>query len=169
MCVLLAENCLSFCLVAPSATPNLAAFDASFEGPYVKMPHLNAHTLTYRDRAKAVADYGFLGYAVIRKLVTCDTCDDLLAEAQRSKDFGTIFNADTKSKESPQITRAAAKAGPDADALMQSVHRLLEDMLIIGETHVWGLGRGCSFLKTPPLCLEQVPLPLHPDLAHAHH
>lgn len=126
------------------------------------MPHLNAHTLTYKDRAKAVADYGFLGYAVLRDVVTCD---DLLAEARSCKEFGTIFNADTKS---PQNTRAAAKAGPDADALMHSVHRLLQDMLIIGDTHIWGLGRGCSFLKTPPQCLEQVPLPLHLVLAHAH-
>jgi hypothetical protein len=113
---------------------------------------LNTHLLTARLRAKAVADYGFLGWAVLKQLVDAKCCRDMQLLASRCK-FTSIFNADEKS---PRNTRAAAKAGPEADALMQSIHSLCKELLIIGDDHLWALGRGSSFLKTPPGCLEQV-------------
>ena len=113
---------------------------------------LNTHLLTGRLRAKAVADYGFLGWAVLKQLVDAQCCRDMQSKASRCT-FTSIFNADEKS---PRNTRAAAKAGPDADALMQSIHTLCKDLMIIGDDHLWAMGRGSSFLKTPPGCLEQV-------------
>lgn len=113
---------------------------------------LNTHLLTGRLRAKAVADYGFLGWAVLKQLVDAKCCHDMRSKASRCT-FTSIFNADEKS---PRNTRAAAKAGPEADALMQSIHTLCKDIMIIGDDHWWALGRGSSFLKTPPGCLEQV-------------
>ena len=119
---------------------------------------LNTHFLTGRLRAKAVADYGFLGWATLKQLVDPQCCERLAGQAEEVK-FDTIFNEETKSK--PKKTnpraRAAAKAGQHADDVLRSIHTLLKEMLIISDAHSWGLGRGATFLKTPPGCLEQVP------------
>ena len=50
------------------------------------------------------------------------------------------------------------KHGQVADDVMHSVYCLLKEMLIISDAHIWGLGRGATFLQTPPGCLEQVPV-----------
>jgi hypothetical protein len=119
---------------------------------------LNTHLLTGRERAKAVADYGFLGWAKLKQLVDPQCCERLLGQAELVK-FDPIFNQETKckSKKPNPHARAAAKAGQDADDVLRSIHNLLNEMLIISDTHPWGLGRGATFLKTPPGCLEQVP------------
>ena len=118
---------------------------------------LNTHRLSGRARAKAVADYGFLGWAVLKELLDSDYCDRLVRQAETLQ-FDTIFNAQTKGKslESKKSTRAVTKGGPEADAALRSIYCLLKEMLIISDTHLWALGRGASFLKTPPGCLEQV-------------
>jgi hypothetical protein len=85
---------------------------------------LNTHFLTGRLRAKALADYGFLGWTVLKQLVEATCCRDMRLKAGRCT-FTTIFNADEKSTRN---TRAAAKAGPEADALMQSIHALCKDL-----------------------------------------
>jgi hypothetical protein len=124
---------------------------------------LNTHLLTGRARSKAVADYGFLGWAVLEKLVNQDVCETLVGQAEQLV-FDPIFNEETKSrkaraapKKDPRA-RAAAKGGQLADDVLHSVHCLLKDMLIISDAHIWGLGRGATFLRTPPGCFEQVPV-----------
>jgi hypothetical protein len=126
---------------------------------------LNTHLLTGRARSKAVADYGFLGWAVLEKLVNQQACETLVGQAEQLK-FDPIFNEEktgskTKNtraapKKDPRA-RAAAKGGQEADDVMHSVYCLLKEMLIISDAHIWGLGRGATFLQTPPGCLEQVP------------
>jgi hypothetical protein len=71
---------------------------------------LNTHWLSGRARAKAVADYGFLGWAVLKELLDRDYCDRLVRQAETLQ-FDTIFNAQTKGKslESKQRTRAVTK------------------------------------------------------------
>ena len=119
---------------------------------------LNTHFLTGRLRAKAVADYGFLGWATLKQLVDPQCCERLAGQAEEVK-FDTIFNEETnyKPKKTNPRARAAAKAGQHADDVLRSIHTLLKEMLIISDAHSWGLGRGATFLKTPPGCLEQVP------------
>lgn len=120
---------------------------------------LNTHFLSGRERAKAVADYGFLGWAILKRLVIPQCCDMLVGQAERRK-FETIFNEETKGKpkkKTDPCARAVAKAGSEADDVLRSIHNLLKEMLFISDSHLWGLGRGAAFLKTPPGCLEQVP------------
>ena len=119
---------------------------------------LNTHLLSNRERAKAVAEYGFLGWTIIKRLVTGECCDMFVGQAERRK-FDTIFNEETNGKPRKKTdprARAVAKAGPEADDVLRSSHNLLKEMLIISDSHLWGLGRGAGFLKTPPGCLEQV-------------
>ena len=119
---------------------------------------LNTHLLTGRIRAKAVADYGFLGWVTLKQLVMPQCCDKLVEQAEQLN-FDAIFNEETtsKSKKPSPRARAAAKAGQEADDVLLSIYNLLKEMLIISDTHPWRLGRGAAFLKTPPGCLEQVP------------
>jgi hypothetical protein len=127
---------------------------------------LDTHLLTGRARSKAVADYGFLGWAVLKKLVNQQVCETLVGQAEQLK-FDPIFNEEkTESKKKKTSAapkkdpraRAAAKGGQQADDVMHSVHCLLKEMLIISDAHIWALGRGATFLQTPPGCLEQVPV-----------
>lgn len=119
---------------------------------------LNTHSLTGRLRAKAVADYGFLGWVTLKQLVMPQCCDKLVEQAEQLK-FDAIFNEETraKSKNPNPHARAAAKAVQEANDVLFSIYNLLKEMLIISDTHPWRLGRGAAFLKTPPGCLEQVP------------
>jgi hypothetical protein len=118
---------------------------------------LNTHLLTGRIRAKAVADYGFLGWVTLKQLVMPQCCDKLVEQAEQLN-FDAIFNEETtsKSKKPSPRARAAAKAGQEADDVLLCIYNLLKEMLIISDAHKWGLGRGATFLKTPPGCLEQV-------------
>ena len=119
---------------------------------------LNTHLLTGRIRAKAVADYGFLGWVTLKQLVMPQCCDKLVEQAEQLN-FDAIFNEETtsKSKKPGPRARAAAKAGQEADDVLLSIYNLLKEMLIISDSHPWRLGRGAAFLKTPPGSLEQVP------------
>lgn len=46
--------------------------------------------------------------------------------------------------------RAAAKAGPKADQVLREVLLFLQSAMIAGEDHVLEMGRGATFLKSPP-------------------
>ncbi len=51
--------------------------------------------------------------------------------------------------------RAAAKAGPKADQVLREVLLFLQSAMIAGKDHVLEMGRGATFLRSPPGILKQ--------------
>ena len=51
--------------------------------------------------------------------------------------------------------RAAAKAGPKADQVLREVLLFLQSAMIAGKDHVLEMGRGATFLSSPPGILKQ--------------
>ena len=51
--------------------------------------------------------------------------------------------------------RAAAKAGPKADQVLREVLLFLQSAMIAGNDHVLEMGRGATFLRSPPGILKQ--------------
>ena len=46
--------------------------------------------------------------------------------------------------------RAAAKAGPKADQVLREVVLFLQSAMIAGDDHILEMGRGATFLRSPP-------------------
>jgi hypothetical protein len=82
-----------------------------------------------------------------------NTRQDLLKEA-RSAEYMTIFNRLGK-KHVTKDSRSAAKAGTRGQQVLADIVGILRRGLIIGDEHVDGLGRGGSYLQTPPGCVMQ--------------
>lgn len=111
---------------------------------------LNVHQVPVRARAKANADFGFLGFCQFPGLVESSTVRDLKQHASSSH-YSKIFNHfdDTRSK------RAAAKAGELGDSVVQKIFGFLQTCLIAGPDHVLGMARGASFLRSEPWVAKQ--------------
>ena len=109
--------------------------------------------VTDKELGKANADHHFRGWCVFERLVQNSTCEKLLQEASLSE-YKTIFNRLGKRHVS-QDTRKAAKAGKLGEQVLGDILAILRRGLIIGEDHLDGLGRGGSYLQTPPGCVRQ--------------
>jgi hypothetical protein len=102
---------------------------------------------------KANADHHYRGWCLFERMVTSTTCEALLQEA-KAADYSTIFNrfGHTHLKKD---ARTAAKAGINGEQVIGDILAILRRALIIGEDHVRCLGRGSSYLQTPPGCVKQ--------------
>lgn len=108
------------------------------------MGHLKAHEVSVRIRAKANADFGFLGFTHFPGLVCSETISSLNNQATNAA-YSKIFN---KFKRTADSKRAAAKAGSLGDCVVQEVLAFLRSILIAGPAHVIEMARGASFLRS---------------------
>ena len=122
------------------------------------LPKTNVGHVTDKALAKANTDHHLRGWCSFEGLVLADTRQDLLKEA-RSAEYVTIFNRLGK-KHVTKDSRSAAKAGARGQQVLADIVGILRRGLIIGDEHVDGLGRGGSYLQTPPGCVMQT---LHVD------
>ena len=109
--------------------------------------------VTVKELGKANADHHFRGWCVFERLVQSSTCEKLLQEAKATK-YKPIFNRLNK-RHPKQDNRKAAKAGKQGEQVLGDILAILRRGLIIGEDHLDGLGRGGSYLQTPPGCCRQ--------------
>ena len=115
------------------------------------MNHLNWNECSVRARAKANADFAFMGYCHLRGLVKAATVCDLEQSAER-KVYCPIFN---KFRQNSASKRAAAKACDLGVSVIQQVFQFLKTCLIAGPEHVLEMGRGASFLRSQPGVVQQ--------------
>lgn len=104
-----------------------------------------------RARAKANADFAFLGFCHFPGLVQAATVCDLEQSAERSV-YCRIFN---KFGQKSASKRAAAKACDLGDSVVHQVFQFLKTCLIAGPEHVLEMGRGASFLRSQPGVVQQ--------------
>ena len=109
--------------------------------------------VTDKELGKANADHHFRGWCVFERLVQSSTCEKLLQEA-KAAEYKTIFNR-LETRHHVQDNRKAAKAGKQGEQVLGDIRAILRCGLIIGEDHLDGLGRGGSYLQTPPGCVRQ--------------
>jgi hypothetical protein len=102
---------------------------------------------------KANADHHYRGWCMFERLVKSGTCENLLQEAKAAS-YITIFNRLGKHN-LKKDARMAAKAGVLGEQVIGDILAILRRGLIIGEDHVDGMGRGSSYLQTPPGCVKQ--------------
>ena len=107
------------------------------------MSHLKANEVSVRSRAKANAEFGFLGFTHFPGLVCPDTISSLNAQAKEAVYF-KIFNKFKRS----DSKRAAAKAGSLGDCVVLEVLAFLTSILIAGRDHKIEMARGASFLRS---------------------
>ncbi len=113
--------------------------------------------VTDKGLSKANADHHYRGWCLFEGLVKSTTCQALLSEA-KAAEYVTIFNR-FKKTHVKQDARSAAKAGEQGERVLGDILAILRRGLIIGDEHVDrhgdGLGRGGSYLQTPPGCVKQ--------------
>ncbi len=109
-----------------------------------QISHLKAHEVSVRIRAKANADFGFLGFTHFPGLVCPGTISSLNAQAKGAA-YSKIFNKFGRQVDSK---RAAAKAGSLGDCVVKEVLAFLKSILIAGPAHVIEMARGASFLRS---------------------
>jgi len=114
---------------------------------------LNVGHVTDKELAKANIDHHLRGWCSFEGLVLPGTRRDMLSEA-KSSHFVTIFNRLGHNK-SAMDSRSAAKAGARGEQVLADIVSILRRGLIIGDEHVVGLGRGATYLQTPPKCVQQ--------------
>lgn len=107
------------------------------------MSHLKANEVSVRSRAKANAEFGFLGFTHFPGLVCPDTISSLNAQAKEAV-YTKIFNKFKRS----DSKRAAAKAGSLGDCVVLEVLAFLTSILIAGRDHKIEMARGASFLRS---------------------
>ena len=107
------------------------------------MSHLKANEVSVRSRAKANAEFGFLGFTHFPGLVCPDTISSLNAQAKEAV-YTKIFNKFERS----DSKRAAAKAGSLGDCVVLEVLAFLTSILIAGRDHKIEMARGASFLRS---------------------
>jgi hypothetical protein len=115
------------------------------------MSHLKAHEVSVRARAKANAQFGFLGFTHFASLVRAETIGELHLAAMHA-DYTRIFNKFGNRSDSK---RAAAKAGHLGDHVMREVLGFLKTVLIAGPSHKIEMARGASFLRSLPGVKQQ--------------
>jgi hypothetical protein len=115
------------------------------------MSHLKAHEVSVRARAKANAEFGFLGFTHFAGLVREKAISDLHTAAQHAE-YTKIFNKFGKKSDS---RRAAAKAGELGNHVMKEVLGFLKTVLIAGTSHEIEMARGASFLRSLPRVGQQ--------------
>jgi hypothetical protein len=109
--------------------------------------------VTDKELGKANADHHYRGWCIFERLVKSETCSILLQEA-KSALHHTIFNRLGK-QHIKKDSRKVAKTSVNGERVLEDIRAILRRGLIIGDEHLDGLGRGGSFLQTPPGCVKQ--------------
>ncbi len=105
--------------------------------------------------SKAKKDFHFRGWCVFKALVEENHIASLHREARRAN-YITIFNKVGNERRSHKDTRKAGKSSELGDLAIGSIFDMLKnEALILGPDHILEMGRGASFLKTPPGCSIQ--------------
>jgi hypothetical protein len=124
------------------------------------MSHLKANEVSVRSRAKANAEFGFLGFTHFPGLVCPDTISRLNAQAKEAvytKIFNKFQRSDIKraAAKAGDSKRAAAKAGSLGDCVVLEVLAFLTSILIAGRDHKIEMARGASFLRSLHGAMQQ--------------
>lgn len=117
------------------------------------IPQAGLSHVTDKALAKANADHHFRGWCCLESLVPDWTRIELLQEAI-SADYVTIFNR-LGQRDVVKDSRSAAKVGARGKQVLADIVGILRRGLIIGDEHVDGMGRGGTYLQTPPRCVKQ--------------